>query len=360
MVGNKAEARETNLWLETLNARAHRCRQELYATGQPFTATHIRRLMQGEEIEPVKMISEAWDYYMNYVAGLIGKDYTFATLQKYRSGYKAFKAYLRFKYQTDDISFKILNYKFVKDYEYFLKTSYGVQNNTAIQHIRKLRTMIRIAMNFGWLSRDPFLAHRMHENEVHRDYLTAEELNLMAKKKMAPKRLLVARDLFLFSCYTGLSYSDTVKLTTDDLFQAENGDWWIQTYRVKNNNRVRVPLLPPALALLDFYKDHPRTLEGKLLPAISNQRANGYLKEIARKLGIKKRLTYHCARHTFATTVTLTNGVPLETVGQMLGHKSIRTTQHYARITDTKIRIDMQPLKERYIGQQLYLGSEIE
>jgi site-specific recombinase XerD len=360
MAGNKAEAREANLWLETLNARAHRCRQELYAAGNPFTATHIRRLMQGEEIEPVKMISEAWDYYMNYIAGLIGKDYSFATLQKYRSGYKAFKAYLQFKYQTDDISFKMLNYQFIKDYEYFLKTSYGVQNNTAIQHIRKLRTMVRIAMDFSWLSRDPFLAHRMHANEVHRDYLTSEELNLMAKRSMAPKRLLVVRDLFLFSCYTGLSYADTVKLTVDDLIQAENGDWWVQTYRVKNNNRVRVPLLPPALALLDFYKDHPRTPEGKLLPNISNQRANSYLKEIAKKLGLKKRLTYHCARHTFATTVTLTNGVPIETVGQMLGHKSIRTTQHYARITDTKIRIDMQPLKERYMGQQLYLESEIE
>jgi len=127
---------------------------------------------------------------------------------------------------------------------------------------------------------------------------------------------------------------------------------------VKNNNRVRIPILPPALALISHSKNHPYTPEGRILPDISNQKANSYLKEINKLMGFKKRITFHCALHTFTTTVTLTNGVPLETVEQMLGHKSVKTTQHYARVTDTKVSTDMQPLRDRYQGQALYLLAD--
>ncbi|MBK0379344.1 site-specific integrase [Mucilaginibacter segetis] len=356
--GNKEEARSINAWLDLLYARAHQCRQELYAAGKPFTARQVRKLMQGEELEPSKMLSEVWNYQLNYIIGLIGKDYSKATLEKYQAGYKALKKFLQLKYQTDDLRLDQLDHQFVKDYEYYLKTGHHVQNNTAIQIIKKLRTIVRIAMDFGWLQRDPFIAHRMRATEVHRDYLTGEELARLATKRFS-KKLSVVRDLFLFSCYTGLSYADTVKLAATDLV-TENGETWIQTHRIKNNNRVRVPLLPPAKLLLQHYAHHPRRPEGKLLPNISNQKANAYLKDITRELGLNKRLTYHCARHTFATTVTLTNGVPLETVGQMLGHRSIKSTQHYARVTDTKVRTDMQPVKKIYTGQALTLVTEAE
>ncbi len=355
MQGTWAEARTTNAWLDSLFARAHECRQKLYLLGKSFTAQHVRKLMQGEELEPPKMLSMAWNYQLNYIIGLIGKDYSKATLQKYRAGYKALKAFLKLKFQTNDIRLDQLNHQFVKDYEYYLKTDYGVQNNTAIQIIKKLRTIVHISMDFGWLSRDPFIAHRMKSTEVHRDYLTGEELSRLALKRF-PKKLALVRDIFLFSCYTGLSYADTIKLNVDDQV-SDNGETWIQTHRVKNNNRVRVPLLPPAKLLLSHYKTHPRRPENKLFPNVTNQKANAYLKDIAKQLGITKHLTYHCARHTFATTVTLTNGVPIETVGQMLGHKSIRSTQHYARVTDTKVCDDMQKLKEKYAEDVLYVSD---
>jgi integrase len=195
--------------------------------------------------------------------------------------------------------------------------------------------------------------------EVHRDYLTSHEIHQLSMKNFYPRRLNVVRDLFLFSCYTGLSYSDAIELRPEDLVTGEDGERWIQTHRVKNNNRARVPLLEPAQKIMDHYQGHPRTSEGKLLPRISNQKANAYLKEIIKSLSWTKNLAYHCARHTFATTVTLTNGVPIETVGQMLGHKNIRTTQHYARVTDTKISKDMQPLRNKYEGQALFLSDEI-
>ncbi|WP_448698139.1 site-specific integrase [Mucilaginibacter sp. AW1-3] len=343
--GNREEARSINHWLDTLQLRAHAARQELY--GKVFGPRHVRKLMQGEPLEPARMVSEAWQYHMDYISGLIGKDYSGATLQKYKAGQKAFKKFLKLKFQKDDIALNELDHAFIKDYEFYLKTGHGVQNNTAIQIIKKLRTVVKIAMDFGWLQRDPFIAHRMKSTEVHRTFLSSDELQRLATKKLDNK-LGMVRDLFLFSCYTGLAFTDTIKLEANDLVTGEDGEPWLQTHRSKNNNRVRVPLLAPAQKLLDTYKDHPRTPEGRLMPRISNQKANAYLKQIAEKAHINKHLTYHCARHTFATTVTLTNGVPIETVGQMLGHKKLATTQLYARVTDTKVMKDMVQVKAKY------------
>jgi hypothetical protein len=185
--GNKEAARAINTWLDTLYTRAYSCQQELYAAGKLFTAKHVRKLMQGEELEPIHMVSTCWDYYLNYIAGLIGKDYSPATLVKYRSGLKAFKAFLKLKFQTDDMRLDHLDHRFIKDYEYFLKTDYNIQNNTAIQHIKRLRTVVKIAIDFGWLQRDPFLAHRMKATEVYRDYLTTEELERLSKRPLLKK-----------------------------------------------------------------------------------------------------------------------------------------------------------------------------
>jgi integrase len=263
------------------------------------------------------------------------------------------------KTKADDIKLDDINYQLVRDFDYYLKVDYGVKTNTAIQMVKKLRTIMKVANEIGWAKRNPFVAYRAKKEEVFREYLTSAELHALAVKKLPKKRLLLTRDLFLFSCYTGLSYADTVKLKSGDIVKGEDGGIWLQTHRVKNNNRVRVPLLSPALKLIDHYKDFPRYLdEDFLLPKISNQRVNYYLKEITRTMGWSKLLTFHCARHTFATTVTLTNGVPIETVGQMLGHKNIRSTQIYARVTDTKVSKDMRKLKKMYQGQQLFLASD--
>jgi integrase len=356
MKGNKAKARTTNSWLETLNTRAHSCRQDLYAAGKSFEPVHIRKLMQGEELEPPRMLSEAWNYYTSQIAGLLGKDYTPGTLAKYKNAHRVLKKYIRLKHQSDDIRIDDIDYRFVRDFDYYLKTDYGVRINTAVQMVKKLRTVVKIAYEIGWVRRDPFIAYRVRHEEVHREYLSSGELEQLAARKFKRKRLIVVRDLFLFSCYTGLSYADTVKLKRADILKGEDGGLWIQTYRMKNNNRVRIPLLSPALRLIGHYKDYPRLFdEDFILPKVSNQKANAYLKDITSLMGWTKRLTFHCARHTFATTVTLTNGVPIETVGQMLGHKSIQTTQLYARVTDTRISRDMKPLKKKYAGQELSL-----
>lgn len=361
MKGTKEAARATNAWLDFLYAKAYQSRQELYAAEKPLEGVLIRKLMQGEELEPPKMLTDAWNYHTNQIAGLLGKDYTPGTLAKYKTVFKVIKRYIKLKSKSEDIRLDEIDYRFVRDFEYYLKADYGVRINTAVQMVKKLRTVMKIAYEIGWVKRDPFVAYRARHEEVHREYLSSMELNELATKKFNRKRLVVVRDLFLFSCYTGLSYADTVKLKRVDIIKGEDGGLWIQTYRVKNNNRVRIPLLSPALRLIAHYKDYPRVLdEDFILPQISNQKANAYLKDIVSLLGWTKRLTFHCARHTFATTVTLTNGVPIETVGQMLGHKNINTTQLYARVTDTRVSRDMKPLKKKYAGQELFLANIID
>ncbi len=185
--------------------------------------------------------------------------------------------------------------------------------------------------------------------EVEREYLTQEEIQAIADKEFATSRLEQVRDIFLFCCFTGLAYSDTKKLSKDHLLIGIDGEKWIKINRTKTDTRSSIPLLPTAAAIIDKYSDNVKSkTENKLLPVLSNQKMNDYLKEIAGVCGINKNITFHLARHTFATTVTLTNGVPLESVSKMLGHKSVRTTQHYAKIVDRKVSDDMAILRAKF------------
>jgi len=181
------------------------------------------------------------------------------------------------------------------------------------------------------------------------DFLNAEELEVMANKKLVSDRVSQVRDIFLFSCYTGLAYADVKKLKRTEIVTGIDGQKWVYTSRQKTDTSSRIPLLPQAMELMAKYEDHPQcTNDGLLLPVLSNQKMNSYLKEIADACGINKELTYHIARHTFATTVTLANGVSIESVSKMLGHTNIKTTQHYAKILDMKVAQDMSKLRKLY------------
>jgi integrase len=189
----------------------------------------------------------------------------------------------------------------------------------------------------------------MTKREVERPFLVEEELNRIIEKTFLMPRMNQVRDIFIFCCYTGLAYVDVEKLTREEITTGIDGEKWIWTSRQKTDTATRVPLLPPALEILDRYKDDPQCLiKKRLLPVLSNQKMNTYLKEIADACKITKKMTFHTARHTFATTVTLSNGVPIETVGRMLGHKNLKTTQHYARILDLKVSTDMGVLRTKF------------
>ena len=173
-------------------------------------------------------------------------------------------------------------------------------------------------------------------------------MQTIIEEKFPTERLELVRDIFIFCCFTGLAYIDIQKLKQKEIGIGVDGGKWIFTRRQKTEVPSRIPLLPPTIKLIEKYKEHPQCIcRDKLLPILSNQKMNSYLKEIADACQINKNLTFHIARHTFATTVTLSNGVPIETVSKMLGHKNLRTTQHYAKILDKKISDDMAVLRNK-------------
>lgn len=218
-----------------------------------------------------------------------------------------------------------------------------------MDYLKEIKKILNQCIAKKWITQSPFTGFKMSNHETHKTFLTETELKLIGEKKIAIPRLEQVRDMFLFSCYTGLAYCDVEKLTKENVVIGVDGHRWISTQRSKTNTASKIPLLPVAASIVDRYSNHPVTeYSGKLLPVMSNQRMNSYLKELADLCGISKDLTFHSARHTFATTVTLTNGVPIETVSKMLGHKSLKTTQHYAKIVDKKISEDMRALKERF------------
>lgn len=276
------------------------------------------------------------------------------TMKNYHTTQRYIKKFLMEKYYRTDIILSELNYRFILDFESYLFNHVPkdhqkpLNNNGIMKHIERLRKMINMAVMLDWLPKDPFASFKKHFDKVERQCLTGKELTGLVNKQFSIERLRHVRDMFLFSCYTGLAYIDLAELTPSNIITGIDGGLWISTSRAKTDTVVRVPLLLQATALVEKYREDPRAQNnGTVFPVISNQRMNGYLKEIADICGITKTLTFHIARHTFATTVTLSNGVPIESVSKMLGHTSIRTTQIYAKVVEQKLSEDMRNLEQR-------------
>jgi integrase len=214
-----------------------------------------------------------------------------------------------------------------------------------MKYLYNFKKIVLICIKNGWLLKDPFIGFKLFKREVEQPFLTQTELKEIAFKRFPTERLNHVRDIFLFSCYTGLAYADVKKLKRSEVAVGVDGEKWIFTRRKKTDTSTRIPVLPTSQAILDKYSDNPQCVnEDRLLPVLSNQKMNAYLKEIADLCGINMNLTFHIARHTFATTVTLCNGVPIESVPKMLGHKNLKTTQHYyAKILDRKVGEELMP-----------------
>lgn len=273
------------------------------------------------------------------------------TLKNYFTTEKYLKRFLLDHHRSGDIYLKQLNYGFILDFEQYLWNSPPLQGNNKLnhngvmKHLERLKKLMGLAMDLEWLDRHPFARYRLKFHKHRSSFLDEFELDTLANGHLEKQGQCIVRDVFVFACYTGLSYSDVRKLRKANILRGIDGGKWIFTQREKNAQPVRIPLLGPAGEILERYKEFPSNEDGQLLPVYSNQKVNSYLKEITTELGIQKHLTFHSARHTFATTVTLSNGVPIETVSKMLGHTKITTTQGYARVLEQKISKDMQGLR---------------
>jgi len=345
--GTKEDARTLNTYLDTLRAKLNKQFNQLLSGDEPVTAELLKNAFLNK-VAPSKSIMEVLDYHNAQVAARVGTDYAPATLRRYRVGLKKVKMFMKHQYQRADLPLDQLNRRFITEFEHFLKTVEGIQHNTSMNYIKYLKKTVLLALSYEWLDKNPFVGIKHSIREVTREFLSTEELARMVEKPFSIRRLDEVRDIFVFSCYTGYAYADVLKLTPDHILTGINGKKWIMTQRIKTETRSNVPLLPPALAILAKYAQDPECLaKERLLPVKSNQKMNAYLKEVADMCGITKPLTFHIARHTFATTVTLTNGVPIETVSSMLGHKNLRTTQIYAKVVEHKVGEDMDRLEER-------------
>ena len=292
-----------------------------------------------------------WEYLVEMEAR-VNIDFSIGTIKNWRVTLGHLKEFLVKKYGRLDIAFKELDENFLLEFDTYARRNWGCGTNAIIKHVQRIRKIVKKVVSKNWLHKDTFMNFEATAEKTHRTFLTDWELNAIEEKTFEIDRLEKVKDIFIFSCYTGLANVDVEKLTADNLVVGIDGKKWIYTFREKTNEKSNIPLLPKALQIIGKYKNDPKSLNrGKLLPVISNIKTNAYLKEIADVCGIKKNLTFHMARHTFATTITLTNGVPIETVSNMLGQSKITTTQIYAKVLENKVSADMSVLERKLSGK---------
>ncbi|MEO2081805.1 MULTISPECIES: site-specific integrase [Leeuwenhoekiella] len=345
--GSKPFAKSLNKYLDQIRSLIYQSYEDLLNEGNLITASAIKNKFLGED-KRNNTLSELFEYHNSISVTSLSPH----TIRHYKVTQRYLKKFLVDKYKTDDIYLTKLDYAFIKNFEFFLKSyvpkdhQKKMGHNTAMKHLQRLRKMLTMAYHHEWIDKDPFIRFKSSYIKNRREFLSQYELEQLEDFSSSLERLDIVKDIFLFACYTGLSYIDVAKLNIDNIETDLDGQQWIKTKRQKTSVELRIPLLNKARRILLKYQDHPRVSgRNRLLPTLSNQKTNSYLKEISDFCGIKKNLTFHVARHTFATTVTLTNGVPIETVSKLLGHTKLATTQIYARVVDHKVKQDMERLE---------------
>jgi len=344
------DAKDTNAYLEEVKFTITTYRQQLQIAGKEVTPQLLKSMFLGEETDETHTLTKLMDYHYEVAAAAL----TWSTLKHYAVTRRYLERFLKDKMGTTDIRIRDIDYKFIIDFETYLRNYKSadhyqpLNNNGVMKHLIRLRKMTTLAFKLQWISKDPFKNYRFRYRKVETAFLSTAELQTLQKRELANESLETIRDYFLFACYTGLSFIDLMNLTEGNVVIGEDKGKWLKLFRQKSNEPTNIPLLAPALAIMNKYKDHPRSvILGRIFPTITNQKVNVYLKEIAKLIGIKKKLTFGVARHTFATTITLANNVPIETVSKMMGHTKIATTQIYARVLLKKISEDMHVLKEK-------------
>lgn len=320
-----------------IQAKIQNLYDQLSMAGE-VTAMQLREAFKGAK---PKYLLKVFESHLKDIKQL-DQQYTISTYNCYKRAYELLRMFIQRDYHCQDLPLVRVNHTFITKFDFYLKTSLRLANNTVVKYLARLKKVIRLAIAHGWIDDDPFALFKIRFDLADKQWLDDQELKRISKKKFTIPRLDKVKDVFLFCCYTGLSYSDVAKLTRQHTVIIA-GEKWIVVNRTKTNVPSRIPLLPQAEKILTKYRDQ----QEKLLPVMSNQKMNAYLKEIADLCRISKNLTVHVARHTFATTVTLSKGVSMESISKMLGHRSTKVTSHYARIVDEKLAYEMRKLKNK-------------
>jgi site-specific recombinase XerD len=329
--GKDENAYLVNASLNLLLSKVIKIFNDIDIKNESVSVYKIINRLKGKD-ESQMTLFKAYEFHIAGISELVGIDYTATTIKRYKSSLNSLKRYR----DELDIKLKDLDYNFILGYHTYIKSVEGLKHNSAAKNIKNLYGVIHTSIKNNWLTNNPFRDFSCNYINTPRQYLTDDEIETLIAKQFEIERLAKVRDVFVFQIYTGLSYIDLYQLTERDIKIGVDGNEWIIINRKKTHTRSAIPVLPRAREILAKYSYK--------LPVYCNQRTNSYLKEIADLCNIYKPLTSHIARHTFATTVTLSKGIPIESVSKMLGHTDIKTTQIYAKVTDNKVANDMQHL----------------
>lgn len=334
-----------NEHLKSLRNKVYQSYTNIEKQGSSPTAKKVLDLITGKN-ESIHTLLSAYDYHNNLMASKTGKGIAPGTFKNHRLTYSHLKQFIPKYCKSNDIPLKDLTGRFNSEFDHYLRTVKNNSHNGSMKNLVRLKKIIRLSLLNEWMTNDPFRNYKISFKKTDRVYLNAEELQAMEQTNLSANKLRKVRDIFIFSCYTGLAYTDVKNLKSQNIVIGVDGNTWLIGNRGKSGVRYTLPLLPKAFEILRQYQNESDQHEA-IFPVMSNQKMNDYLKDIADLCRIAKKISYHSARHTFATTVTLVNGVPIETVSKMLGHTDISTTQIYARVIDEKIATDMKGLLER-------------
>ncbi len=335
-----SNSKEINTKLSLIKQKINQAFLLLQVNNESFDVEDIYLQYAGKNVKANKTLLEVFELHNNKMKKLVDVEYSKSTYNKFTEARNHVSNFIRFQYKKGDILLESINQDFLDDFDFYLKSEKKQKQITINKSIQRVRKIIKLALAKGYLKKDPFILYKPKKYESKVVYLNQKELGKLENHTFRQARLNQVKDMFIFCCYTGLAYQEMSTLKEEHLIKGFDGGIWIEMMRQKTKSRVSIPLLPTASKILDKYRP-----EGRLLPVISNQKFNSYLKEIAELVEIDKRLTHHIARKTFATTVLLYNDIPIETVSELLGHSSISITQkHYAKVVQHKVSSQMKSL----------------
>ena len=338
--------KDLNLYLDAISANILRIQRDLELDKKEVSAQIILNRYLGKEQSDRHTLMEVFRAHNEKCRALSGISLAPGTVIRYETSLRLTEAFLRTTYKKEDCYLDEITHQFVEDYDFYLRTIRRCCHNTTTKYLLNFKKIIRIALAKGWMKKDPFAQVHFHFEPVEREFLEKQELKVLLNKEITITRLAQVRDIFCFCCLTGLAFMDVQQLKPEHLVADIHGKIWIRKARQKTKNMCNIPLLDEAQKIIDRYKDHPYCqTHGVLLPVCSNQKMNSYLKELADICGIRKNLSTHCARHTFAT-LTLASGATIDNVAKMLGHANVNMTRRYAKVLDSSIMRDMEVVAE--------------
>ncbi|WP_290540809.1 site-specific integrase [Alistipes sp.] len=338
--------KDLNLYLDAISANILRIQRDLELDKKEVSAQIILNRYLGKEQSDRHTLMEVFRAHNEKCRALSGISLAPGTVIRYETTLRLTEEFLRTTYKKEDCYLDEVTNQFIEDFEFFLKTVRRCCHNTTSKYLLNFKKIVRIALAKGWMKKDPFAHIRFHLDPVEREFLEKQELKAMLNKEITITRLAQVRDIFCFCCLTGLAFTDVQQLKPEHLVADIHGKIWIRKARQKTKNMCNIPLLDEAQKIIDRYRDHPYCqTHGVLLPVCSNQKMNSYLKELADICGIRKNLSTHCARHTFAT-LTLASGATIDNVAKMLGHANVNMTRRYAKVLDSSIMRDMEVVAE--------------